>query len=117
MGTGRPIIHGQYSKAARKANEQQQSSEDVKEPKDGSGYVYVIRVRSRYKIGMSKDPDRRIKDLRTSCPDPLHMVHKLFSIDMKALEARLHKIFENNRLHGEWFELDANDIEYIRRLT
>lgn len=77
------------------------------------GYVYVMEAGGRYKIGASSKPEQRLATVRGVCPVPVTLVHTIKADNMFAAEAQLHSIFAENRLHGEWFELDEKDLWLI----
>lgn len=69
-------------------------------------FVYVAKeVQSgRFKIGISKNPDRRIKQLNTGNPEQLILVHAYLATEQKyQSEALAHSMFKDFRLKGEWF--------------
>lgn len=53
------------------------------------------------KIGYAEDVTKRVKDIQSCSPVPLALV-ATFDGDLKS-EARWHKLFADQRLHGEWF--------------
>lgn len=81
------------------------------------GYVYLLRGQNGlYKIGLSKDAERRLKNFE-GLPFDVDYICVIESEDMRGLEASLHKRFAAKRVKGEWFDLDAEDVDYIRSLT
>lgn len=69
-------------------------------------FVYVVRESEsgRYKIGISKDPAARVKQLNVGNPEKLELVHAyLATEDGYKSEALAHALFEKERLAGEWF--------------
>lgn len=87
---------------------------DVRSWVDTSGYVYVVRSGSLYKIGLSKNPKKRISSL---CPpSEATCILSLRSSSPRKLERKLHKLFAHKRSFREWFDLDDVDIEEIRRI-
>lgn len=76
-------------------------------------YVYVAKESEsgRFKIGISSDPERRIKELNTGNPEQLVLVHAYLATDPgHKSEMIAHAIYESERLHGEWFgeSIDLN---------
>lgn len=61
------------------------------------------------KIGFSTDPDKRLRELQTGSPFKLRLV-KTYPGN-RALERRLHGLFSDVRLHGEWFRVSVSDID------
>jgi hypothetical protein len=80
------------------------------------GYVYLLQSGPYYKIGVSRNVDKRITQLATLPPFDLELVCVLEAADMYTLEHDLHHRFSEKRLHGEWFELTQSDVAYIEGL-
>lgn len=80
------------------------------------GFVYLIHnaTQSTYKIGKSKDPVKRLSQLRTSSPDEIAIVCTIETSDMDRLEGELHQHFADKHIRGEWFRLTPSDVEYIK---
>lgn len=85
---------------------------ETKNQKD-ERYVYLIKMGEDYKIGISKDPERRLGEF-TLLPKELEKVfiHKVSNA--KLIESELHEIFDEKRVRGEWFNLNEEDIEFIK---
>lgn len=68
------------------------------------GFVYCIKhhERNAVKIGFSKDPWKRLRQLQTGSSDMFTLFDKLPGD--RALERAFHKVFEDRRLQGEWFD-------------
>lgn len=82
------------------------------------GYVYLIRSASgHYKIGRTKDPKNRMKTFGIQLPFEVEYLCLIETVDMKALEMSLHEQFASKRVNGEWFALDAEDVEYIKDMA
>jgi hypothetical protein len=82
----------------------------------GKSYIYLMRnIRSgKTKIGLSVNVRFREKTLQSEEPE----VEVLFSCEgTRRDEIKLHSIFSEQRVRGEWFSLEDNDIEYIRSLV
>jgi len=77
--------------------------------------IYLFRAGNLYKIGVSRNPKRRLYDFSIS-PVPVEFVWASQIKDARDIERRLHKTFQGKRIHGEWFELSQADIEYIKEL-
>jgi len=78
-------------------------------------YLILARSLERAKIGLSNDPERRLKELQTGSPVPLELFAFQYSKRAKAREAELHKKFKNRHLHGEWFDLKP--LDYVTILS
>lgn len=76
------------------------------------GFVYIIQLgeTDHYKIGMSIDVDKRLKQLQSRCPIPLKIVYRWFGYDYRYFEKALHDQFRKKHVTGEWFRLTTEDI-------
>lgn len=88
---------------------------------DGITHLYVIHSTSGYfKIGISKNPNKRLKQLDRGALTPF--VNTLFLTvaleDWKApiIEKMFHKTYADKRVNGEWFALDAFDVRDLTAL-
>jgi hypothetical protein len=74
-------------------------------------YVYLIRCseNSYYKIGISKNVERRLKQIQTSSPDEVYLIHKYESKYASRIEKALHNFFISYHRNNEWFELSLNE--------
>ncbi len=81
-------------------------------------YIYLIKdERTGYtKIGRSDSPLDRLKNLikqDTLMPEANNFTMLFAWADYAYKEKQLHKQFESVRVRGEWFNLDASDINEI----
>jgi hypothetical protein len=85
-------------------------------------YVYLIQSREdgRYKIGISKHPNKRIGELQTANSSELKLIDKYQTIFPYEIEIALHSMYSASRKKGEWFELqldtEINFIENCRKI-
>lgn len=87
-------------------------------PKGVPGYVYLLRAENGIcKIGRSAVPEARISAYATHSPIDIELICLIKTRDMHRLEAELHRKYAAKRGRGEWFALDASDIEYIKSLA
>lgn len=81
--------------------------------------VYLIAdyQRTVCKIGYSENPIKRLAQLQTSSPSPLVLLNTL--VGDRKLEKRLHEIFWEYKIKGEWFEyariIENHFIEEIQK--
>lgn len=93
-----------------------------RQTRNRAGYVYVARGeyggQVAYKIGRSVNPKSRAKTFGVELPFSVEFVALIQSEDMYALESELHRHYDQQGkwLAGEWFNLEVNDIEYIKSL-
>lgn len=81
-------------------------------------YLYVIgNNTNRQKIGISKDVDKRLKNLQTGNPDKLTIHYKIECPTIKdtlKLEKKIHAELSYKRLSGEWFNMTVEEaVNYL----
>tara|TARA_Y100001968_G_C19432276_1_gene757736 strand:- start:588 stop:1130 length:543 start_codon:yes stop_codon:yes gene_type:complete len=77
-----------------------------------NGWLYVVKNRELYKIGITKNFRKRMQQLK-----PDNVVGKVYSKDFKQLEKDLHKKYKTVRLpQTEYFRLDNAQIRDIKKL-
>jgi hypothetical protein len=82
------------------------------------GYVYLLQSpTSAYKIGRAKDPANRAKTFGVQLPFEVEFIALIKTDDMYALELELHTQYADKRINGEWFNLDAADVETIKSMA
>lgn len=85
---------------------------------DKSGFVYVIYLddsadKRFYKIGMSSSFNHRFDSHKSSSPFDLCVACVYYVGNMREEESILHVIFKDKRVHGEWFDLNYDDLKFI----
>lgn len=65
-------------------------------------HLYIVRCGEFFKIGSSDNPDRRIKDLHSTCPYPITV--EAILLDRGGEEPEWHEKHRNQHHHGEWFQ-------------
>lgn len=76
-------------------------SEDIQ--KDKSERIII-------KIGISKNPTYRLKELQTGNHNKLTLVKTIQCDDYRKLETMMHRIYQQNNKHGEWFEFSIEEF-------
>lgn len=81
------------------------------------GYVYVAKciTTGYYKIGFSKNPKNRIKQLKTANPT-IELIFYNDVIDY-SVEYMIHDKMKSKRIEGEWFKLSQMDLNDIYEET
>ena len=84
-----------------------------------SGWVYLVKAEelNQYKIGRSRTPDIRLKELQKQSPIKLTLIHLIECQDAAVAETYLHKRFAKCRVGGEWFALSNKDVVWITSQT
>lgn len=87
--------------------------------------VHISKHRYRYairdshsgliKLGYSRDPLYRLRQLQTGSSAPLHLVHytSVEGADQRLLETCLHRDINHLRVRGEWFRLSESDARSL----
>jgi hypothetical protein len=92
------------------------------------GYIYLLRVKDfhgwipgavlgRYKIGLSRDVDRRLDTLHSNQPPTDLEVVKVIAVeDMASVEAELHRVFKSQNVKllksREYFDLNPLQVQH-----
>lgn len=66
---------------------------------------------SPYKIGFTKDPDKRLKTLQTGNPKKLQIHYKemISENEVKYIERQIHNELKRKQVSGEWFNISLDD--------
>ena len=93
--------------------------ETIDEENDDSCWVYLMQdlANNAYKIGISNNPEYREKTLQSEKPTIVKIAAKQFPTRdiARAIEASLHKVYEIRRIRGEWFRLEPNEVEDVKK--
>lgn len=79
-------------------------------------YVYIITDGEGYKIGFSKSPEKRLKELQTANKNKLQLIHTQEVKFGQQTERALHNFLAQYRQEGEWFLLSLDLIEQTKKL-
>lgn len=75
-------------------------------------HLYFAIIDDKVKIGRSKNPKGRIKQLQTG----LFKVPKVYVFNNKGLmETKMHHLFSDFRLEGEWFKFDIRLQHFLKK--
>jgi len=89
----------------------------INEPKKTiSGIIYILKCERTklYKIGLTSTKiDSRLKSLKTANPSISLVKYYSGITDIYSEEKKLHNLFADKRIDGEWFELDDSDLNTI----
>lgn len=67
------------------------------------GYVYLFECGGKYKIGVSKNVERRMKELDNR-PFKVNLICKVYSDMAYKVEQRIHELMSKFKIEGEWYE-------------
>lgn len=88
---------------AREGARKAEAERDARVPLDRQPRIYAVRsLPSGFiKIGISNNPARRVSDLQTGSAERLELIGTRAGNSQE--EERLHRIFGDLRVNGEWF--------------
>ena len=76
-------------------------------------YLYVIeREQGPVKVGISSKPWKRVSSIQIGCPFKVELLFLIQAQDRDHAvrhERSFHDVFEEQRLTGEWFKMEAED--------
>jgi hypothetical protein len=77
--------------------------------------VYFVQARTLklIKIGVADNALRRVRDLALMCPDQLEVLGVLICYAAGKTEEELHRRFDADRRHGEWFLPSPGLLSFI----
>jgi len=82
-------------------------------------FIYFIQAGGTggpMKIGISKDPEKRLKALQVGSHELLKIIYKKnLGGEAENMELFLHEKFKNFRIRGEWFRPDREIYEVIEK--
>ena len=85
---------------------------EVKVDLTDQGFVYFIRNKDLYKIGITQNLLRRLKQLK-----PDEVLNTVRCRNFKKLEKKLHNSFKENRIpQTEYFRLTSSQVEEVNRI-
>ena len=78
-------------------------------------FIYLIKCEmpegDMFKIGYSRNPDQRLKELKTANPNPLTVVAKFQTKHNRLIETNFHRLYKHKNIDGEWFYLFTHDVD------
>lgn len=79
-------------------------------------FVYFIfsTETERVKIGIARDPWRRLAHLQIGAPEELGLIGFMIAGDARERERSLHERFASIRVRGEWFRLTDELMDCIK---
>lgn len=80
-----------------------------------SGYVYFIKIKdtSKFKIGVSTNPKRRLSDISSVIPFDLEILAVNFIKEPYEFEQSIIDKFKGDLIRNEWFDLNISQAKYI----
>ncbi|MEM9110563.1 MAG: GIY-YIG nuclease family protein [Planctomycetota bacterium] len=72
-------------------------------------YTYFMVAGSFCKIGVSDNPEARLKTIQTGCPETVVLINKIKG----NVERDMHEMFAKYRTNGEWFKIQGDLRSYL----
>jgi hypothetical protein len=97
------------------------AQEPIEDDETRKGYVYLIKGRDGYHVGMTTAPYDRVSTIIKSLPHGGELVHYFATDDRRGIERywqnrwRSRQIERLNATPGEWFKLSSADIAAFKR--
>ena len=91
-----------------------ENKKDVKNTTEGLVYLFKIKSKNHYKIGVTTNLSKRINQISLKMPFELEVIHTIKCKNIYELEKEFHEKFKKKNINGEWFELSKDDIIYIQ---
>lgn len=87
----------------------------LKRAMGGVRSVYFIEEvgTGRIKIGVAKDPDKRLRHLQGSASSELRLLAAVEIFNPFSVESLLHEKFADHRVRGEWF---SGEVRWLPEL-
>lgn len=76
------------------------------------GYVYLVMGKDNdiVKIGIASNLIKRLSSLNTGSPEELRIFDFIKCDNPRKIESELHQRYSNNRIKGEWFNIENEKI-------
>ena len=76
------------------------------------GFIYLVKCHEYYKIGYTNGSiSVRVSQIQAGNPYPVELFDHFSSFTARKDEDFLHRLFDNVRVRGEWFEIPSIYIE------
>lgn len=107
-----------YGDSIEEYNEKTKEEENYKRlektPKPKTkGFIYIMKCENKYKIGFTKNIDKRLKQLNNR-PFPVELYYLSKEIeDVYNIEKFIHSKISKYKIDGEWYDFKEIDIKNI----
>lgn len=79
--------------------------------RDTRATIYVVQVGDAYKVGVTGNIRRRVKEFQTSNSQEVFVIRQQEFDNAIRIAARLHFLLRVHRISGEWFRCSIEDID------
>ena len=80
-------------------------------------FVYLIEAGEYYKIGISKNPDKRVRQIGANSPFDVKLLFKYQTQYAEYVERCSQLYFINKHVKREWFKLNKSDVYKFQKLV
>jgi Meiotically up-regulated gene 113 len=108
-------------RAVEAAEQEAESSRQTDEDEPKHGFVYLLRGKDGYKVGMTTAPYSRFSTIIKSLPHGGEPIHHFATDDPRGIEKYWKKRWEPKQIErrnandGEWFNLNSEDVQGFKR--
>lgn len=94
------------------------NSRETNKKKHPISNIYIAKLweLNIYKIGVSQNVNRRLRDLNAASPFEVVLVQSTSVSNAYDLELKIHETYKSDSLKGEWFHFTNNDVTSITNL-
>ena len=79
--------------------------------------IYLIRGNDgKYKIGIAKNPQKRLSQLQTGNSDELKIIDTYHTRHARKIESILHNYYSYGKQRGEWFILSIEEENRFKHM-
>jgi hypothetical protein len=78
--------------------------------------VYLIKSLEDgyYKVGVSKNPNKRLSQLQTGNSSELKLINRYKSDEYNLIESTIHRLYSHLKKEGEWFDFSIEEeVKFI----
>lgn len=97
----------------KKSVEEDRANREKRKKEMKKGYVYLFECGGKYKIGYSKNVEKRIKQLDYRPYNIKLLAKSKFLSNAYEIEQELHQFWQDNRITGEWYEFEDDYINEV----
>lgn len=76
-------------------------------------YLYIIKCNQFYKIGITNNVKKRLKDLQSGNPYILELIGSFEVKNPRLAESVFHNLLSRKNVVNEWFELNTEELSLL----
>jgi predicted GIY-YIG superfamily endonuclease len=107
----------EQTKLREKQKQEENERKASQQNKPSSVYLMFNPLNNTYKIGKANDVYKRLRTFQTGTPDIQLVTYKTYASEKQAfqMESMLHSQYQDNNYKKEWFNLNEEDVEFIKQ--